>query len=699
MAKKKSAAGSIRKKTHKKNSNDSLLNGTKNNVNQSDLRNRQNGSSTSSNTLTTTKISSYDDDTITQSENSIEKEHKKIESKSYSQRAGKKLKDRRRVFFMFGTLLGIIVAFYFGQKSSYLSDSTMRQSFDNLVNFENFQVALDDWKEALPNGLVNMFGDFQTYLTGFDFSKIYPNNKNDLTENFAVGKQLRKELNLTDKHPVVMVPGVITTGLESWGLYGDAECSSEQHFRKRLWGSFYMLKTMVLDKVCWLKHIKLDPITGLDPPNFKLRAAQGFEATDFFVAGYWIWNKILQNLGAIGYDPNKMVTAAYDWRLAYLDLEKRDKYFSKLKEQIEVSYELTGEKSVIFGHSMGAQVVFYFLKWVEAEGEHYGNGGSDWCNKYIDTVVDIAGSTLGAPKSVPALISGEMKDTVQLNAVAVYGLEKFFSRRERLDMLRTFGGIPSMLPKGGNMLWGDIHFSKEDELHNNTDTFGNFIRFVENKALVKNNSDFHSSVMKHNFTMKDALNYIIENSPSWLHNRIDDQYSYGFAKTEKELQENVKHHSHWSNPLEVPLPNAPDMKIVCLYGVGNPTERAYVYTNEDYNTTGMNITIAYDQEQSVFFTDGDGTIPLLSHSMCHKWKQGKSAYNPGGLKVKVVELKHEPNRFDIRGGAKSAEHVDILGSAELNDYLLKIASGHNEMIEERVITNISRWVDELNFPL
>lgn len=30
----------------------------------------------------------------------------------------------------------------------------------------------------------------------------------------------------------------------------------------------------------------LDKDTGLDPPGIKLRAAQGFDATDFFVTGY-----------------------------------------------------------------------------------------------------------------------------------------------------------------------------------------------------------------------------------------------------------------------------------------------------------------------------------------------------------------------------------------------------------------------------
>jgi phospholipid:diacylglycerol acyltransferase len=33
----------------------------------------------------------------------------------------------------------------------------------------------------------------------------------------------------------------------------------------------------------------------------------------------------------------------------------------------------------------------------------------------------------------------------------------------------------------------------------------------------------------------------------------------------------------WSNPLEATLPNAPDMKIYCLYGVGKSTERSYSY--------------------------------------------------------------------------------------------------------------------------
>ena len=81
------------------------------------------------------------------------------------------------------------------------------------------------------------------------------------------------------KHPVIMIPGVISTGLESWGT----EADSRQYFRKRLWGSWTMMRALVMDKASWKRHIMLDKVTGLDPPGVKLRAAQGFDAADFFI--------------------------------------------------------------------------------------------------------------------------------------------------------------------------------------------------------------------------------------------------------------------------------------------------------------------------------------------------------------------------------------------------------------------------------
>ena len=79
-------------------------------------------------------------------------------------------------------------------------------------------------------------------------------------DSFAIGLQARSQ-GIEAKYPVIMIPGVISTGLESWGT----EEQSRQYFRKRLWGSWSMMRALVLDKASWKRHIMLDPDTGLDP--------------------------------------------------------------------------------------------------------------------------------------------------------------------------------------------------------------------------------------------------------------------------------------------------------------------------------------------------------------------------------------------------------------------------------------------------
>ncbi|KAM9936301.1 hypothetical protein OXX80_004143 [Metschnikowia pulcherrima] len=595
----------------------------------------------------------------------------------------RKLYQSRRVTFILGAVLGLIATVVL----TAMSSEDIKSEFDRLIAYDSFNDFVEDWKYSMPQGL-------QSIIDG-------QAGKNELkgsAESFSVGMRMKKELNLTSKYNVVMVPGVISTGLESWGVSADGDCPSLPHFRKRLWGSFYMLRTMFLDKACWLKHIKLDPETGLDPPNVKVRASSGFDAADFFVAGYWIWNKVLQNLAVIGYGPENMISATYDWRLAYLDLERRDAYFTKLKLQVETTKKLTGEKSFLVGHSMGSQVILYFMKWVEAEGEFYGNGGPSWCNDNLAGVIDISGSLLGTPKAISALLSGEMKDTVQLNYLAVYGLEKFFSKKERVDMLRTFGGIPAMIPKGGELIWGNLTHSPDDPGNElltadvgvtiegpKNHTLGKFIRYRSRDESAS--SEVGITHTEEDFTLDDSIEKLLEISPDWLSNRIKENYSFGVARTDEELRANEKDPSKWSNPLEIALPNAPDMKIYCFYGVGNPTERAYTYKKGE-KESGLPLVVDTESDHPVYFGDGDGTVSLMTHMICHEWQKKNSRFNPAGVEVKIVEMKHEPDRFDIRGGAKTAEHVDILGSAELNELILKVVTGHGDSVENNYVSEL-----------
>ena len=215
-----------------------------------------------------------------------------------------------------------------------------------------------------------------------------------------------------------------------------------------------MIRAILGDKREWIRQLSLDPVTGLDPKGIKVRVAQGLEAADRFVTGYWIWDKVINNLAAIGYDSSRLLLASYDWRLAYSNLELRDAYYTRLKAHIELSFKIHKMKTVLVSHSMGGPVTFYFLKWVEAQNG--GQGGSDWVEMYIDSWVNAAGPMLGVTKAMAAEFSGEMRDSAELPASAAAVLEKLFSRHERSQMFRTWAGASGMFIKGGDDVWGNL---------------------------------------------------------------------------------------------------------------------------------------------------------------------------------------------------------------------------------------------------
>lgn len=335
-------------------------------------------------------------------------------------------------------------------------------------------------------------------------------------------------------------------------------------------------------------------------------------------------------------------TAAYDWRLSCANLEMRDHYFSLLKLHIETAVQMSNEKAVLVSHSMGSQVLFYFFHWVQAKG--HGDGGPNWVNKNVGSWINISGSMLGALKGLTAVLSGEMKDTAQLNAFAVYGLEKFLSKQERVELFRAMPGISSMLPKGGNAVWGNNTFAPDDRPDQKT-SFGTFINFKES----------NSTYSPRNLTVKESIDYLLKHSDRWYQDQIANSYSHGVAQTTAEVEANELDPRKWINPLESRLPLAPKLKIYCFYGIGKPTERSYFYREDQDPTSALNVTIdtgltREEVDHGVILGEGDGTVPLLSNGyMCAKgWRIKR--FNPAGAQVKVYEMPHEPDRFSPRGG-------------------------------------------------
>jgi phospholipid:diacylglycerol acyltransferase len=72
----------------------------------------------------------------------------------------------------------------------------------------------------------------------------------------------------------------------------------------------------------------------------------------------------------------------------------------------------------------------------------------------------------------------------------------------------------------------------------------------------------------------------------------------------------------------------------------------------------------------------------------------KKLYNPSGVKVITREFTHKssPSPVDIRGGKKTADHVDILGNFQVTMDLLAIAAGRDgDGLKEQIYSNIREY--------
>ncbi len=281
---------------------------------------------------------------------------------------------------------------------------------------------------------------------------------------------------LRKKHPMVFIPGITSTGLEVWQGH---ECL-RSHFRERIWGGTLMLRKLLLHNSCWIQHMLLNETTGLDPHGVRLRPAMGIGAADVLMGAYSLWGTLVRSLADLGYDANSIHMAAYDWRLGPWDLERRDRYCTNLKLSIELMYEVNGRQgAVIAVHSMGANLLQYFLHWVHSPLA-YGIGESVpcsaglvthgtfqgkpcdalevrsgwWAEKYIHSIAFVASPLLGVPKSVASLFSGETRESLALPPVLRAVKDTLLSDKDIRRLFRACGSVATMLPLGGDRVWG-----------------------------------------------------------------------------------------------------------------------------------------------------------------------------------------------------------------------------------------------------
>ncbi|KAE9453371.1 hypothetical protein C3L33_14717, partial [Rhododendron williamsianum] len=586
------------------------------------------------------------------------------------------------------------------------------------------------------------------------------------------GVKLLKE-GLRAKHPVVFVPGIVTGGLELW----EGHQCAEGLFRKRLWvargcGNLTsFLGLMFYRPLCWVEHMSLDNETGLDPPGIRVRAVSGLVAADYFAPGYFVWAVLIANLARIGYEEKSMYMAAYDWRISFQNTEVRDQTLSRIKSNIELMVATNGgNKAVIIPHSMGALYFLHFMKWVEAPAPMGGGGGPDWCARHIKAVMNIGGPFLGVPKAVSGLFSAEARDIAVARSIApsvldhdLFGDFGLQTLQHVMKMTRTWDSTMSMIPKGGDTIWGGLDWSPEEGYvpskrkqrnqgsQNETETmaceakavnYGRIISFgkdvVEAHSSEIKRIDFRGAIKGNNvanntcqdvwteyhdmgvggikavaeykvYTAGDFLDLLHFVAPK-LMARVSAHFSYGIADDLADPK--YKHYKYWSNPLETKLPNAPDMEIFSMYGVGIPTERSYVYrltpSSDCYIPFQIDTSANGGDEDSclkggVFTVEGDETVPVLSAGyMCAKGWRGKTRFNPSGIRTFIREYDHAPPANLLEGrGTQSGAHVDIMGNFALIEDVIKVAAGATgeDLGGDQVYTDIFKWSEKINLPL
>jgi len=475
--------------------------------------------------------------------------------------------------------------------------------------------------------------------------------------------------------PVVMIPGIITTALEIW----DGEPCMTPYFRQRIWGTITMFQSLMRDPDCWSRHLALNATTGLDPlqkPEFKrsirVRPAQGFESADFFLGGYWLWGLMIEALADIGYDINSMYMASYDWRLNFADLEKRDRYFTRLRQHVETLVSMQGRKAVVIAHSMGGNVWHYFMQWV-AHHVH-----SNWVNDHIASEVLISAPLLGLPKAYFSLLTGDNRDFATMGTFSAV-VDHFFGHETRRSLWRTCSSLSLLLPMGGDELWGEAVTGQP----------------IVQMAGRNISTEAAYDLLASNVSVPTDLRRI----SSWL---LDGVRRCRPAEAHADVVGTKPPEHVWPNPLAVPLPFAPRLQKYAFYGVGVRTELGGALTESTIvgqeGEAQYSINTGATRDGGFFMGDGDYSCPVMTlGGMCHKgWKD--ETRNPARTPCTVKEYQDKPAPSSLqsfRGGAASGDHIDILGNRELLSDVLTIVSGGH--VEGRIISDLQahteKWDD------
>lgn len=650
------------------------------------------------------------------------------------------------------------------------------------ISYNQVSNMLDSLKGLMTNSrlLDRCFNFTENFYNFFENATLYDDMFKQNSEHvydidgLYVNEDVIEKHKFKMKHPVMIIPGFGSSCLDI--------IESPTKSNARIWGGVDALNHFLTNRKDYIEHILVnkEEIYGEDSnhhgsdknkmnkkPKIKIRANESQSSISHLFPSYWVWHKLLLNLQAIGYDIHSLEVCPYDWRLSFYELEKRDKFFSRLKSKIEMMKKMHNKKIVLVVHSLGGLIVQQLIKMIDFQengmsieekrkkSEYqiknkrkkksywkifyfiedkissfvsklqnmiYSNkfyrkisdklkflhlkqnpGRNSWVNQHIESIINIGTPFLGVPRAMTGFLSGDWGLHNQNHFLKDFVL----SSAERQLLLRDWRALRILFPVG-----------KKDKYDRDT-IWNGFIRWYvkqndkivkvdKNKPKIEQENEKISNSQK--FTNKKKNSYeipIIELSDGTQINSIDVQTLMSFFEDESKI--NKGNWIDFYNPLEFPLPYAPDLTIYSFYGWQLKTEAGYIYKNSEtdnkkkksekktiwkkkkiqINTTRnewykkqnwqIDREVYNDVYQAgVISVDGDGTVPLISmgyvagvlwrkeccfkcgrpfnleHAENNQQKNKKiyskmhtseNYYNPSNLKTVIREYRHEPVSF------------------------------------------------------
>ncbi|KAK8516295.1 hypothetical protein V6N12_068904 [Hibiscus sabdariffa] len=167
---------------------------------------------------------------------------------------------------------------------------------------------------------------------------------------------------------------------------------------------------------------------------------------------------------------------------SFQNTEIQDHSLSRLKSKIELMCRGNGyNKVVVVPHSIG--------------------GGPGWCAKHIKVIMNIRPTFLGVPKAVSIILSAEGKDDAYIRAMALdLGILRLQALEHITQVSRTWDSLVSLVPKGGETIWGNMDWSPEEE---------HVCDFSKKKysRFSLSNDNINNSDSKIGFRVKEPVNY------------------------------------------------------------------------------------------------------------------------------------------------------------------------------------------------